>query len=214
MSVSLEAFSFPIKVMKVKGNKASIKLPKGTQVEKGEIYYLNMEKENEITDSPDSGAGERSHFFGGEVDFRSLTASSGGSGSTYQIINVASYFGFNFLKFEIAPMISYQNLSIGSSQSQTWFAGFFTDYNFNENYKGVNSVWGARFQLSYGSETQASVALNVIRGQFSGVYKWFLTDTNISLGAQLGYRYESLSDSSTRSGAVFLLQVQNYFNLF
>jgi hypothetical protein len=209
----ITANAFPIKILKIKDTKAIIKLPKGTQLEKGEVYYLNLEKESETSEVESNSSYGRANFFGGEVDFRSLTQNSGANGTEYQIIDVSTYLGFNLVRFEVAPMLSYQQYKIGLSKSSAWLVGFLADYNFNENYKGVDSVWGVRTQVQYGSEDQAG-SVSVIRAQVGGVYKWFFPETNVSIGSQLGYRYESLSDDSTRSGIVVQLQIQTYLELF
>lgn len=207
------AFNYPAKVIKIQNNKILLKIPKNVNAEKGEILYLSDESEGskDLMTTPNSNS-SRKNFLGGELDLRYLTTSGVLSSTAYEILDFSGFFGMNFKNYEIAPIFSYQKYTLGSSSSQSWFGGFFADLNFSENIKGTSSVWSARALISYGSEN-STPAISIIRGQAGLVYKWFLSNSNLAIGLQVGYRYESLSNETTRSGPIVNINIQNYFSL-
>jgi hypothetical protein len=209
MLLSSAAHAQSFKVVKVKGNKAVIELPKGITLEKGERYTIDAEKSGEsAAEVTSEDTGSRARVVGGEADLfvgstnrKTPTRSTSESGMQFSI---AGKFGWNTGQLEYGPLLALAYESDSDSKNRTIAIGGFFDYNFTPNTFGVETIYGLGAMLSVGqiatetsasrTTTDSSTILSFFAGPFA---KWFVFGHSTCLRGDLGLRYSSLSEDST-----------------
>lgn len=217
--ISITAFSQTFVVKKVKGSQAIVDLTEG-ELEVGKTYLIGTNP------SPISGIEkntpmpvERNHLFGISGSFFSKSSES--KTSTTTTSNTSSYFagaikyGWNKGIIEFGGLASFSGESVGGTNTSSYGAGGWIDFNFGHNQYGNNSLFGVGFEGAFAGANSALGNTTTITLFPSGYWKWFpFSGSNIGIRGDIGYYYAKSNQGSTETtdtGPKAVVALLNYF---
>jgi hypothetical protein len=213
------------KVVKVKGNKAVIELPKGITLEKDQSYAIDPEQSGQ-TASASEDTGSRARVLGGSMDlfFGSTTRKTPTRSVTENgmQLSIDGKFGWNTGRMEYGPLLAFGYESDSDSKARTIALGGFFDYNAKPNTFGTETIYGLGARLSVGqiatettvssrTSSDSSTILLVRAGPYA---KWFIFGHSTCLRGDLGLEYSSVSadgSSTTTTGVGGTVGIETYF---
>lgn len=180
------AWGEQVKVLKVKGNKAIIKVPPGTMIEKGRIYTLDTAGDRTMASEGDASSSATSVATGPRTKLLGLTAkiftgstrsSPGGTSVSTTQFEVEGRYGWNDGKREYGPIGILDYVSFDRSSSRVLAGGAFYDYNLVPNVPGTAMAYGlgavgtlGLLSATVGSESSSGSQVLLGGG---GQIKWF-----------------------------------------
>jgi len=199
-----EAEAQTFKVLRVKGNRALIQLPRGITLEKGETYAVDADSSTAALTNAGSGIGSREHVVGGsgQLSFES-TQETGSADDTVITISLNGRYGWNKGKMEYGPSATILNRT-GDLGVRRISVGGFYDYNLIENVPGVEVVYGfgGRGEIGVVNKEVAgrSEGGNIIEMAGGAQGKWYLFGSTCVRGeAYLQYKRETYGSSTQTS---------------
>ncbi|MCM2282812.1 MAG: hypothetical protein NDI61_13310, partial [Bdellovibrionaceae bacterium] len=214
-STTAQAQTF--KVLKMKGNKAVIQLPKGSTLEKGESYSIGTSTDGESSSTSAGGSsGPREQTLSmSSALFTGSRSSSNGTSTSITAIDLTGRYGWNKGIMEYGPLAEFEYASASSVSTRTIEVGGFFDYNLVENKEGVDMVYGLGATASIGqSSTEGQPSTSIMNINGGGQLKWFPFGhaTAIRLDAGLNYERQSVSGRTlTTTGLLIAAGLQTYF---
>ncbi|MEN0058203.1 MAG: hypothetical protein AAGB31_05165 [Bdellovibrio sp.] len=185
-----------IKVRRVKGNQAVIEYSGGI-LQPGQAYELAHDEFSE----PSSSSGSRQYVVG--LDFSLLSTKSDASGAeSVTEVTLGGKFGWNFVSYEIGPLVKWTSSTTGSATSSTFRVGGFADYNMIHNMAGEAFIYGLGGSASMGQQDVGGNKKDLMTF-FAGPFaKWFPTGGSVGFRTDLGYIYQRQSGGSSGDVAV------------
>jgi len=188
-----------VRVEKVKGNQALIRLPQGMRVESGQ--ELQVGKSSRMPAG--KGSEGRDHKIGGSAEISSLSSANGTTSTSSTTIGVTGTYGWNTGTWEYGPQFSLVMMS--ATTSATFYSvGGFIDYNLTANTPEVDFLWGAGGSASMSSTSGSGTSSSGMNFFAGGFNKWFPLSHTVSLRTDLGLSY-SQSGSTVKTTQTGLL---------
>ena len=189
-----------IRILKMKGDKAVVKLP-DTNFEKGQNIRVDRGVWNETRELN----GRRMYRTDFDAQISSVntevSTTAGSADGTVTLISFSGRFGWNMKQYEVGPIFSYTATS-GDSDESSLLAGGFFEYNFTMNekgeimipYVGVDAQFGTGSEESGGSDVSTSA---LAYGIYGGV-RYLPFNDHFFVNGGLEYRNSTTSadDSS------------------
>ncbi len=209
-----EALAETVRVEKVKGNQAVIRLPQGMRVESGQELQVGSSVGSSGRMPATSGSGGREHKIGGSAEISSISSSSssGGTSTSATTIGVTGTYGWNTGTWEYGPEISL--IMISSTTSTTYYSlGGFVDYNLTPNVAGQDFIWGAGGSAGINSTSGGSTSSSGMNFFAGGFNKWFPLGHAVSLRTDLGLSYSQSGSTVkiTQTGLLAKAGFEVYF---
>jgi hypothetical protein len=183
-----------LRIERLKGQKALVEITSG-QVEIGKTYSLQSSdgKMTEATSNDSHGRRRVLGLEGSILGYTSETSTVNGSSSSRSTFSFQSYFGWNFKKYELGPILSFVTSSGGVQTSSFGIGGFF-DYNLAENTSERKFLLGLLGSIQLlnaeaGGSKSSGQTLAV-----GGFLKWFPGPSWLCLRSNLKYE---MTDSKT-----------------
>lgn len=217
--ITQTVYAADFKVLKVKGNKAVIKVPSDVELSKGQILSTSTGEGDE--DSSETSSVSRKYRVGGSFDFNNFTkttSSSASSSASAKLMGLSILWGWNKKWAEYGPLFSYANEEAGSSKTTDMFIGGYFEYNLKPlqpTSKTVSSI-GAQLGIN-----QSKVDNDTATAQGSGTtmqiyyaYKMFNWNNSIAVIPSVGYKSETTDFKEykyTTSGIYISAGLSTYF---
>ena len=184
-----------VKVLKVKGRKVIIKVPRGMELSKGDKMTLSS-GEDSGGGGAMAGAMGRNNYLAAYFQYANLTPE--GATESASAMQLQAEYGWNKGTMEYGPTLFYQSATAGSvTSSSTSFGGFF-DWNFTPNVPGQSGIIsaGATVSMDSTSAGASSTTIDII-----GKYKMFPWNDSLGLIPSAAYRIVS-ADGGGSSGFI------------
>lgn len=193
-----------MKILKVKGDKAIVKLP-DSSFKEGESVRLDRG----VRSSENKMNGRRMYTTNISFAYQNTTeeikSDSTTSDSGASLLSLVGRFGFNKVQYEYGPSIEYSSQSDDSDDSEKTnlkIGGFF-EYNFKPNQKGemlVPYAGVSMFHRSYSSAVGSADSESTGIGyDFEGGIKYFPYNDHFNIRGGLRWGSSSLENSDTDS---------------
>lgn len=177
-----------IRVKRVKGNSAVVEFTGNLQP--GKTYGVFADE----TNTGSSSFSNKQYLIAGSAE---ISARRDGSGVSDNRIAIDVRAGWNKLDYEFGPLFSFSSVSY-ISNSQTFSAGGWYDYNMIANTPGEIFIYGVSGLAAFGmTENDANVKQDLIRANVGLFMKWFPQGTNVGFRFDGGYDYEQTSGSNS-----------------
>lgn len=205
------------KVLRAKGNKAVIQLPKGESLAKGSTYSISESRESSAS-AGGNGSREKTVSLSSEIFTGSRSVGSGSSVSL-TTFDVAGRYGWNQGVMEYGPLASVAYASSGSASARTILAGGFYDYNLVENTPDTELVYGvgasaALGQASVSAGGSSSTSSTILTASGGGQAKWFPFGHSTAIRVDGGLRFDRQKTgtvTTTETGLTIAAGLQVYF---
>ncbi|MCB0364977.1 MAG: hypothetical protein H6624_12095 [Bdellovibrionaceae bacterium] len=220
------ALAQEVKVLKVKGNKAVIKIPKDMEISKGQTLMIGGGDEGDEEGGGSTmakGSGSRNtalamSFSMTSLSFERTTSAGGKSTGDSNTISLAVSYGWNKGWAEYGPVFIYQSSDNGSSKSTEFDLGGYFEYNFKTNKPGEWMIPAAGIQVAWAQLSQETTGSSADgNGPLIDIYfscKLFPWSDNFAISPTLGYRmvtYDFSEYKDSYSGLVLAASIMGYF---
>ncbi|MCC7403651.1 MAG: hypothetical protein IT288_04555 [Bdellovibrionales bacterium] len=223
--LTLPVFGQQVKVLKVKGDKAVIKIPKDMDISKGQTLTIGGDGEEGDGEGGGAakGSGSRNTALALGFEMTSMSSetelASGAktSGDSNEIALDVTY-GWNKGWAEYGPVFGYESSDNGTTKRTGFSLGGYFEYNFKTNKPGEWMIPAAGAQLAWSqlsSETNSASADG--NGPMIQIYfscKMFPWSDNFAIAPILGYRmvnYDFSAYKTSMSGLVLAASLMGYF---
>ncbi|MCB0386216.1 MAG: hypothetical protein KDD43_12555 [Bdellovibrionales bacterium] len=220
------AFAQEVKVLKVKGNKAVIRIPKDMDISKGQTLMIGgggEEDEEGGGGAMSKGSGSRNTAIAGTFSMESLsfereTAAGGKTTGDSTTMSLQVSYGWNKGWAEYGPVFVYESTDSGTSKSTEFNLGGYFEYNFKVNKPGEWMIPAAGIQVAWAQlSTESSSSSADGNGPVIDIYfscKLFPWSDNFAIAPRLGYQMKTYDFSDykyTYSGLVLAASLMGYF---
>ena len=180
-----------VKVRKVTGSRALVKIISGDDLVKGSTYKGSEYDSSSSDDSRDTGNSIRDirKIVGGSFSFEDQTAKRGSSEVSYSRLSLTGFYGHQKVKNTMAILVNATQFDFGGTKSGYLLGGVYYDHNFvddvpeNKVIFAVRGVGSGAFSLD-DSDDDFGIYLSP---RF--VTKWYGLSPNIALVGDVGYDY-------------------------